>query len=196
MKLNNKVIPFFLAFIVVLSYSFNRTDDDTGALVEFELGFAKKLLSSSGYPEEDGYIVSLIGYKTINLDETGKAHYKELKDSEEFKKSPNAGHFYVMEDLSSYRIYTFLRDVVIDYRGQKHIGDEKGLFRFDTPVDISDIKVVGRRKTEQTTGGGSDTISGDTIFFKEEFKLSHLYKDERVLVFDLGEIKPNEKFKK
>jgi len=137
-------------------------DDSSYAnFTAFEKEFSKSLSS-----EKD--VVRLIGFKTNNISDDEKNHFRMLisEYGEELKKI----NIVISDDFSFYRQYFPLHTAIVEYNGKTHTANEKGVVSIPNLKDISKIKVIGRKRSETVHGTGSNIIEKDRILLRDEFK--------------------------
>lgn len=153
------------------------------------LSFEKELANRLSSGKKN--IVTLIGFKTIPVNDSEKEQYKTLmsEQKDELKKSNTV----FSTDFSFYRIYFPLHTVIVEYNGKTYTADEKGVVSIPNMKDINKIKVIGRKKSETVRGTGSNIIEEDRILLKEPFELGYKNNvetghviDNNICVFDLG----------
>jgi hypothetical protein len=175
------VIAFIIVAPLILSFAgICKQEQDNNGVKLFEINFAKELLTPQSTEKN---VAVLIGYRTqVITDEKMKEHYKSLAK----ETRPQLKNSYFSEDFSFMRIYFPVSDAIVAYRNKKYIANEKGVVVFDEPVSLSELKLMGRKRSERIRGTARDTIVGDSIFFPKALESSAIHETGEVLVFQLG----------
>ena len=158
----------------------------TSEFVTFERELAQSLSSEKN-------VVKLIGFRTLSIGENEKQHFKNLvsERGEELKKT----NMVFSEDFSFYRMYFPIHTAIVEYNGKTYIADEKGVVLIPNLKDISEIKIIGRKKSEFVQGTGSNIIEEDRILLKQALTQEVIngvrigYSiDNNICVFDCGSL--------
>ena len=181
----SKKINIISAIVMVAIFTGMLAGCQSEFTSEFE-AFEKELFNNISLEKD---VVKLIGFTTHNISEDEKNHYKRLKS--EYGEKLKQWNTVFSNDLSLYRIYFPLHTAIVEYNGKTYTADEKGVVSIPDLTDISQIKVIGRKRSETVHGCGSNIIEEDRILLKDA--LIHEVKngvytayfiDENVCIFD------------
>jgi hypothetical protein len=89
-------------------------------------------------------------------------------------------------DGSFLRIYYPLHTATVTYKGKTYVADEQGVVFIEGVKDISDIRIVGRKASNNIVPTKGSVVKGGNIMFGRERSTKIVYKDQKTLVFDLG----------
>ncbi len=183
-----------LVFIAMLTFSSCDNKDEnlkdnfktsiSENINDFELKFANTLKTDSKYTSNHNSI-TLIGYKTLYVPETERESFKELIKNKKY----TSNHHYYAEDGSYMRVYFPLHTAIIEHNGKKYDADENGIILSEDNINVGNVKVIGRKRSDTVRGTGSNIVKGDTIFLADKLLSNNLYRSSNTIVYDLGERK-------
>ena len=167
---------FLLSFISCSKDEFlfirELSSDEQIRVSEFERNYINHLIINSKSKSDSKDEIFLIGYKTISYHGTDSIFVNVLWET--FKKEIEAqGSFLTLDGRA--RIYFPMSDAIVKCNGTKYIADSNGVISCPNS-NLDDVTVVGREKTEKS------------IFtkFRHPYSPNNFFKQEKVLVFDLG----------
>ena len=140
---------------------------------EFEANYVKRMLRNANAKSTSRDEVFLVGFKTVAyhgsdsifVNKLWKAHEKEIAEHGSFLTLDGQG-----------RIYFPLSDAIVRINGIKYTADSKGVVATSVH-DFNRVSVIGRERTEKTI----------YTKFDREYRPREIFRQERVLFFDLGE---------
>lgn len=184
--MNNNIIFRIIAIaavIIVVNVFEGCDSSNTAYISEFEV-FEKGMAESISL---DKNVVKLIGFRTINISDSEKQHYRDLvsEHSEMLKKTNTV----VSGDFSFCRMYFPFHTAIVEYDGKIYTADEKGAVLIPNLKDISKITIIGRKKSEVVHGTGNNIIEEDRILLKQGIingVRTGYSIDGNICVFDMG----------
>ena len=126
----------------------------------FEKKFSQSLSS-------DKDAIRLIGFRTTPIDESEKQNF--IKLANEHREELEKQNTVFSSDFSFFRQYFPLHTAIVEYNEKNYYADENGVVVIPNMTDISQVKVVGRKRSETVHGTGSNIIKEDRILLKDEF---------------------------
>jgi hypothetical protein len=166
---------FIIAFVALPLYGQDNAVKDKSELAKFEVDFAEYRISQAGTDivSDDSVAVHLFGFLTLPDAEKKKFSEQAQSGTEKIKLPPA---FYLSSDLSVFRLYSFLRDGEIEYDGKSYTADAKGIVKLPSTVDVSRIKIPGKKTAKEDIAGSKHT----------PLSASCQYADRKIAVYDLG----------
>jgi hypothetical protein len=158
--------------ITALLFLFSTSEVIYAQGAKFEIDFAESHILRHGITFDDSTSVLITGYLTF------AATANEVKALQSEEASKYRRNIVLAPDSSHFRLYTFLRDASVEYEGKRYTANENGVVRFELPVDVSKIKILGK---EIPNSGGR--IAGGGQILSSYYQ----YGDRRIAVFYLGE---------
>jgi hypothetical protein len=161
---------FIVASVSTPLYGQNDSENNRSKLAKFEIDFAEYRINQAGTeaPSDDSAVIHLTGFVTTILSDSDKSKISK-------KQIPLGPNFYLSADSAYVRIYTFLRDGEIEYEGKSYTADARGIVKLASSVDVSKIKILGKK-----------TDKGDIIGGKYMLSSFYQYSNRKIAVYDLG----------
>lgn len=172
-------IAVCISFVSLPLYGQNDAANDKSEIAKFEIGFAEYRISQAGTDvvSADSVAVHLFGFTTLPAAEAEQLGIQVQSGKDRRKgKTGIPAHFYLSSDKSNLRLYTFLRDGEIEYGGKSYTADARGTVKLPSPVDVSKIKVTGKKTAKGDLAGSKHTLLSS----------SYQYADRKIAVYELG----------
>lgn len=184
-KLSGKFVLLFLftvvcvGFVNLALFGQNDTVKNKSELTKFEIDFAEYRISRAGTGVASGDSVTVHLFGFLTMPDTDRNTFGEQKQSgaEKVKEKVKLPlNFYLSSDLSTFRLYTFLRDGEVKYKGKSYTADARGIIKLPSPVDVSKIRILGKKTAKGNIAGGKHPPLSS--FYQ--------YADRRIAVYELG----------
>ena len=146
--------------------------------------FKKKYISTKVGQEYHENSIKLFGFQTIYIEKEGREALREFVEDHN-NKIPD--HHYISKDYSYVRIYYPLSDAIIEIDGDEYLTNKLGIIKINNDTNLSTLKLIGRKKSENILGTKNNIIKGNKIFFREQKKETYC-QDNQILIFDFGDL--------
>lgn len=178
MKTLINIFAVCISFVSLPLYGQNDAANDKSEIAKFEIGFAEYRISQAGTDvvSADSVAVHLFGFTTLPAAEAEQLGQVQSGKDRRTGKTGIPAHFYLSSDKSNLRLYTFLRDGEIEYDGKSYTADARGTVKLPSPVDVSKIKVLGKKTAKGDLAGSKYT----------PLSSPYQYADRKIAVYELG----------
>ena len=179
----SRIVPVIIAIIISTMAKGQLNNSYHSEFVEFEKEFGNSI-------SIDKDVVKVIGFITINMNDEQKGLFRKIVNENRI----NMDNVVVANDSTFYRTYIPFHTAIVEYNGNTYTADEKGVVLIPDLTDISQIKVIGRKRSETVHGTENNIIEEDRILFKQALTQEVIngvrtgYSiDGHICVFDMGD---------